>query len=87
MKHGVMINRNVLNAAFFLLPMNVTVKIYDFALDLVRTLIAYHPVEGDNWLEWDGKNEAGDVVANGVYYYIVEKESGSSPHGKIVILD
>ena len=68
-------------------PMKVTIKIYDFALDLVRTLTEHHPVAGDNWVEWDGKNEAGDVVANGVYYYIVEKEDGSSPHGKIVILD
>jgi hypothetical protein len=68
-------------------PMNVTIKIYDFALDLVRTLEHFHPVAGDNWQVWDGKNEKGDVVANGVYYYMVKKEGNGTAHGKIVILD
>jgi hypothetical protein len=66
---------------------HVTIKIYDFAMDLVQTLEADHPQAGDNWQTWDGKNEQGDVVANGVYYYLVEKDGNDTVHGKIIILD
>ena len=66
----------------------VTIKIYDFALDLVRTLVQGKPRSPGDFSElWDGRNEEGDVVANGVYYYVVEKEGDGTAHGKIIILD
>ncbi|MFQ6094051.1 MAG: FlgD immunoglobulin-like domain containing protein [bacterium] len=66
----------------------VTIKIYDFALDLVRTLVdGKHRGPGDFSEIWDGRNREGEVVANGVYYYVVEKEGDGAARGKIVILD
>ncbi|UCE18020.1 MAG: hypothetical protein JSV84_14325 [Gemmatimonadota bacterium] len=66
----------------------VTIKIYDFALDHVRTLVdGKFRGPGDFSEIWDGRNEGGEVVANGVYYYVVEKAEDGTAHGKIVILD
>ena len=66
----------------------VTIEIYDFALDHVRTLVDEKSRGPGDFSEiWDGRNEEGDVVANGVYYYVVEKDGDGTAHGKIVILD
>ncbi|MBN2566097.1 MAG: choice-of-anchor J domain-containing protein [Candidatus Eisenbacteria bacterium] len=67
---------------------DVTIKIYDVSGSLVRTLLEDEPVGGGLQLaeEWDGKNEAGDIVANGVYFYVVESGSGDRGVGKIAVL-
>jgi len=69
-------------------PAEITVRIYDFAMDHVVTLPAvYRPNAGD-WSEtWDGRNSKGDIVANGVYFYHLEKSGQGSHWGKIMILD
>jgi len=69
----------------------VTIKVYDWALDLVKTmhLGRVTPEEGGQELLefWDGRNENGDVVANGVYFYQIETDKGTKAFGKIVVLD
>ncbi|MFC1483531.1 hypothetical protein ACFL5M_03025 [Candidatus Neomarinimicrobiota bacterium] len=46
-----------------------TVVIYDFAMNPVITLAGrQHPYKGDFSQVWDGRNEVGYRVANGVYY-------------------
>jgi len=66
----------------------VTIKIYDFAMNLVITLVngqdRHEGVEYDE--PWDGKNEKGDLVANGVYFFRVEAAGGQTEWGKLVIL-
>lgn len=67
---------------------HVTIKIYDFAMDLVTTLIQGEPRGiGDYNDAWDGKNDKGDMVANGVYFYSVELEGDGTHWGKIMILN
>ncbi|MFB0515626.1 MAG: FlgD immunoglobulin-like domain containing protein, partial [Candidatus Neomarinimicrobiota bacterium] len=47
------------------------VSIYDFAMDPVVSLTETRPPAagaGDFSMVWDGRNEAGYQVANGVYY-------------------
>jgi hypothetical protein len=45
------------------------VVIYDFAMNPVIALTGrQHPIPGDFSQVWDGRNEAGNRVANGVYY-------------------
>jgi hypothetical protein len=45
------------------------ISIYDFAMDPVVSLPSrQHPIAGDFSQVWDGRNEAGYQVANGVYY-------------------
>jgi len=62
------------------------VKIYDLALDLVKTLSSQDPI-GDRGINWDGKNGKGDRVANGAYLYKVEGADGRVAWGKIVVMD
>jgi len=66
----------------------VTIKIYDFAMDLVTTVVEGEARGiGDYNDAWDGKNEKGDMVANGVYFYSVEIEGDGTHWGKIMILN
>jgi len=62
------------------------VKIYDLALDLVKTLSSEDP-RGDRGINWNGKNGKGDRVANGAYLYKVEGADGRVAWGKIVVMD
>jgi hypothetical protein len=66
----------------------VTIKIYDFAMNLVTTLVdSQNRAGGEEYDEpWDGKNEKGDVVVNGVYFFRVEAPGGQTEWGKLVIL-
>ncbi|MEW6749930.1 MAG: FlgD immunoglobulin-like domain containing protein [Candidatus Latescibacterota bacterium] len=67
----------------------VTIRIYDFASRLVRTLIEEEPKNGPqlHGQNWDGRNDAGAAVANGVYFYRVELDSGQQAFGKVVVLE
>ena len=44
------------------------IAIYDFAMDPVTSLLREHTIAGDFSQVWDGRNDAGHQVANGVYY-------------------
>ena len=66
----------------------VTIKIYDFALDLVTTLVdGKERSMGDFSDVWNGKNEEGEMVANGVYFYSVEIDGDGTYWGKIMVLN
>ncbi len=67
----------------------VTIKIYDFNLDLVRTLIDAEPRAGGLEYDvdvWDGRNDEGVIVANGVYFYNIKFSSGQNWWGKVVVV-
>lgn len=67
---------------------NVTIRIFDFGMNLVRTLIQ-NASRGanDNQIEiWDGKDESGKIVPNGVYFYRVDVGSQEPMFGKIMVL-
>jgi hypothetical protein len=54
----------------------VSIAIYDVAGGRVRTLGKNVPVAaGVHVLEWDGRNDRGHRVDNGVFYYRIEGES------------
>ncbi|MDZ7315310.1 MAG: hypothetical protein ONB24_04220 [candidate division KSB1 bacterium] len=67
----------------------VTVKIYDFALDLVATVCEhkFRPGPGDYAEVWDGRNEYRDEAANGVYFYSVTVEGEGTFWGKILLVN
>ncbi len=44
------------------------ISIYDFAMDPVASLTREHEISGDFSQVWDGRNDTGHQVANGVYY-------------------
>ncbi|MEW6685491.1 MAG: choice-of-anchor X domain-containing protein, partial [Candidatus Edwardsbacteria bacterium] len=50
----------------------VTLKVYDLAGDLVRTLIENRDFETSDAIRWDGKNDFDDYVGSGIYVYVFE---------------
>ena len=48
---------------------DVGIKIYDTSGKHIRTLIDLRQRQGTYTIQWDGKNELGQFVAYGVYYY------------------
>jgi hypothetical protein len=66
----------------------VTIQIYDFALNPVRTVIRSAERTNDNELDeiWDGLSDAGTRVANGVYHYSVRVDDGDRRWGKILVI-
>ena len=67
----------------------VSVSIYDFSSRKVRTLVDAESRPGGHHHGefWDGLDDAGNQVANGVYFFRVETAGGSRAFGKVVVLD
>ena len=66
----------------------VTIRIFDFAMAPVKILLRgatrIGSVEHDEI--WDGRDDAGRRVSNGVYFYRVEIEDNDPQWGKIFVL-
>ncbi|MBE0539242.1 MAG: hypothetical protein IH620_05980, partial [Ignavibacterium sp.] len=68
---------------------NVTIRIFDFGFNYVRTVIQNAPRNRD--LEgppdfWDGKDDNGNYVSNGVYFYRVDVGNNDAVYGKILVM-
>ena len=63
-------------------------EIFDFGMNRVRTLI--NSVTRAPSLEfdepWDGRDDQGRIVANGVYIYRIDVSGESPRYGKIILL-
>lgn len=70
-------------------PSIVTVKIYDFGMNLVKTVIhnKERHLSGDCCEVWDGRNDVGDIVANGAYFYKIKLKGRDPIWGKVLILN
>ncbi len=73
----------------------VTIRIFDFGMHYIRTIIQNaqrsnptHGVDNSNGVidYWDGKDDNGNVVPNGVYFYRVDVGSDKPVFGKILVL-
>jgi hypothetical protein len=66
----------------------VNVDIFDFGMNRVRTLahgaIRSASMEYDE--VWDGKNDDGRIVANGIYFYRIKIDNDEPMYGKILVL-
>ena len=67
---------------------NVTVKIFDFGMNYVRTVLQNAQRSETNviWTTWDGRRDDGMQVANGVYFYRIEIDKQTVSWGKILVL-
>ncbi|HNW58150.1 MAG TPA: hypothetical protein PKI62_00570 [bacterium] len=67
----------------------VTVKVFDFAMDLVATVVqdAYRIGPADCAELWNGRNDYGDLVANGAYFYSVAIEGDGTYWGKVLVVN
>jgi hypothetical protein len=68
---------------------NVTIRIYDFGMNYVRTVIQNAPRNITSDIErvvWDGRNDAGVIVPNGVYIYRIQIGDRNPLYGKIIVM-
>ncbi len=68
---------------------SVTIRIYDFAINYVRTVIQSAPrnrtIEGAPEY-WDGRDDNGNLLPNGVYFYRVDIDDEEPLFGKIIYM-
>ncbi len=68
---------------------NVTIRIFDFGFNYVRTIL--QNVTRNRDLEgppefWDGRDDKGNYVPNGVYFYQIEVDGNEAVYGKILVI-
>ncbi|MDD8017426.1 MAG: hypothetical protein PHP42_03525 [Bacteroidota bacterium] len=66
----------------------VTIRVFDFGMNLVRTVIQNVPRDGAREHDemWDGKNDNTKLVPNGVYFYQVIVGNNEPRWGKILVI-
>lgn len=67
----------------YLPPKPVTIRIFNLAGDLVRTLSRDDTTEGN--LDWDLLTENGITVASGIYFWVADVEGAAAQKGKMAI--
>ena len=73
----------------FAAPAAVTIRIFDFGMLPVKTLIRNAPRSSSAEFDeiWDGRDDLGRGVANGVYFYHIQVSgTGQDEWGKIFVL-
>ena len=48
---------------------HVDLAVYDLSGRRIRTLVSETVPEGDRSVSWDGRNDAGQMVPSGMYFY------------------
>lgn len=67
----------------------ITLNVYNFAGQKVRTLVHQYQNAGENGVKWNGKNDFGEQVASGIYFYrinVANKTGAYSVQKKMVLL-
>jgi len=68
---------------------SVTIRVFNFSFDYIRTIIQNAPrnrtTEGPPDF-WDGTDENGNLLPNGVYFYSVEVDDNDPIFGKIIYM-
>lgn len=69
-------------------PASVTVEVFDFGMNRVRTIVKDAQRTGATEFDevWNGRNDSGDPVANGVYFYRVTINGDDRVWGKVLVL-
>jgi hypothetical protein len=69
---------------------NVTIRIFDFGFNYVRTLVQNVSrnlnIDSAPIDFWDGKDDNGSYVPNGVYFYRVDVGNNDAVYGKILVI-
>ena len=65
---------------------SATIRIFDFAMNQVKSIDIPLPGSGSFEAVWNGTDQSGRFVANGTYIYVIDKPNGRTD-GKILLLD
>ncbi len=65
---------------------DVSIRIFNFSMQLVKTLLQNAPRTGgiEQIENWDGRDEEGKLVPNGVYFYRIDVNGSKGIYGKIM---
>jgi len=63
-------------------PIHITLKIYNVLGQLVKTLVNEPKEAGTHEVIWDGRDDIGDEVASGIYFYRLSAIGRSAYGGK-----
>ncbi len=65
----------------------ITIRIYDFNMQLVRNLVQnVERNKGERMENWDGKDDSGELLPNGVYFYKINIDENDALFGKIMVI-
>ncbi|MYF54998.1 T9SS type A sorting domain-containing protein, partial [Candidatus Poribacteria bacterium] len=69
---------------------DVTLRIYTADGQLIRTLTLGHQTAGiyqnrDRAAHWDGKNQRGETVASGIYYYTLKADKFTATRKMLIL--
>lgn len=69
-------------------PSSISLRILDFGMNLVKTVVqnALRSASDNHFEIWDGKDESGKYVPNGVYFYRIDTSGGTAMYGKIMVM-
>jgi photosystem II stability/assembly factor-like uncharacterized protein len=67
-------------------PADVTIELFDFGMNRIRTLIKGVTRVGEQDEIWDGRTDNGSAVPNGVYFYRVIMGGDEPDWGKVMVL-
>jgi hypothetical protein len=66
----------------------VTAEVFDFGMNAVATVVRdRYRSAGDFSEVWNGKNDFGDMVANGVYFYRITIDGSKTLWGKVMVIN
>jgi flagellar hook assembly protein FlgD len=60
------------------MPSSVTIAVYDMLGREVRSLVSGNQDAGYHSIIWDGRTNAGQHAASGVYFYRIHAQGGGS---------
>jgi len=66
------LNTSITYSLFLRRPEMVTLKIYNLRGGLVRKLVDEKQVSGRHKVTWDGRNNLGEEVSSGIYFYVLK---------------
>jgi hypothetical protein len=71
------------------IPASVTIEVFDFGMNRVRTVVKDAQRSGTQEYDeiWDGRDDARNFVTNGVYFYRVVLNNGDPTWGKVMVLE
>jgi hypothetical protein len=65
----------------------ITVELFDFGMNRFKTIVKdVQRTSGERDELWDGRNESGAIVPNGVYFYRLTVNNGDPSWGKIMVI-
>ncbi|MBN2018249.1 MAG: C10 family peptidase [Candidatus Cloacimonetes bacterium] len=65
---------------------NPQLRVYNLLGQLVSSYDIDNPKAGDNTFEWNGKDNSGNDIPNGVYFYRLETDTYQSDIKKLILL-